>query len=195
MVSIVDNVDGTYIACDPRDHCRHGVYVGGCGWDFMCPVCEAGDPEPTVRELAVRVDRLARELWGMWDAVWGRLVDRIGEGEAGLVFGDMEEAFGTNRLAGELRRAVEHRDAVAAVADGPDDRGYLVRRHAAAIAEYLAQPDQELIDRYLAGNGYGTVEDWALDSDYERCGDGGWVDRDHQGDPVDIRDQLLNALV
>jgi len=27
----------------PGDTCRHGVYVGGVGIDWMCPVCEGGD--------------------------------------------------------------------------------------------------------------------------------------------------------
>ncbi len=26
----------------PGDTCQHGVYVGGCGPDFMCGLCEAG---------------------------------------------------------------------------------------------------------------------------------------------------------
>lgn len=24
----------------PGDICEHGVYVGGCGIDWMCPICE-----------------------------------------------------------------------------------------------------------------------------------------------------------
>ena len=27
----------------PGDTCEHGVYVGGCGEDRMCPACEGGD--------------------------------------------------------------------------------------------------------------------------------------------------------
>jgi hypothetical protein len=26
----------------PEGHCRHGVYVGGCGIDYMCGACEDG---------------------------------------------------------------------------------------------------------------------------------------------------------
>lgn len=29
----------------PGDTCEHGVYVGGCGVDWMCMECELGDPE------------------------------------------------------------------------------------------------------------------------------------------------------
>ena len=28
---------------NPHDHCRHGVYVGGCGPDYMCGACELGE--------------------------------------------------------------------------------------------------------------------------------------------------------
>lgn len=27
----------------PGDTCRHGVYVGGCGADYMCGACEFGE--------------------------------------------------------------------------------------------------------------------------------------------------------
>jgi hypothetical protein len=27
---------------NPHDHCEHGVYVGGCGPDYMCGPCEMG---------------------------------------------------------------------------------------------------------------------------------------------------------
>lgn len=29
----------------PGDVCKHGVYVGGCGYDYMCFQCEMGDDE------------------------------------------------------------------------------------------------------------------------------------------------------
>jgi hypothetical protein len=27
----------------PGDTCKHGVYVGGCGIDYMCPRCELSE--------------------------------------------------------------------------------------------------------------------------------------------------------
>lgn len=30
-------------ARDPDGYCKHGVYVGGCGIDWMCGRCEDGD--------------------------------------------------------------------------------------------------------------------------------------------------------
>lgn len=33
-------------------YCRHGVYVGGCGVDYLCGACEDGAPDWTPAELA-----------------------------------------------------------------------------------------------------------------------------------------------
>lgn len=30
-------------ARDPKGYCKHGVYVGGCGIDWMCMACEMGE--------------------------------------------------------------------------------------------------------------------------------------------------------
>ena len=30
-------------ARDPNGYCKHGIYVGGCGIDFMCGRCENGE--------------------------------------------------------------------------------------------------------------------------------------------------------
>jgi len=35
--------DHALIGCPPRDYCRHGVYVGGSGVDYMCGACENGE--------------------------------------------------------------------------------------------------------------------------------------------------------
>ena len=44
------------------DFCRHGVYVGGSGYDLMCHRCEMDDPDPTPRELYKELSKLRREL-------------------------------------------------------------------------------------------------------------------------------------
>lgn len=50
------------------DHCEHGVYVGGCGIDWMCEWCESGISAAEVtriyaarklREVRERADRAA----------------------------------------------------------------------------------------------------------------------------------------
>lgn len=33
---------GQFDRAEPYDYCVHGVYVGGCGIDFMCVRCESG---------------------------------------------------------------------------------------------------------------------------------------------------------
>lgn len=53
-----------------RDYCRHGVFVGGCGFDHMCHWCEMGEDPPTQAERDA--DKLRRaEQW------WSGLVDNL----------------------------------------------------------------------------------------------------------------------
>jgi hypothetical protein len=33
---------GQFERAEASDYCQHGVYVGGCGVDFMCGYCEMG---------------------------------------------------------------------------------------------------------------------------------------------------------
>jgi len=40
-----DATDHALTGC-VRDYCRHGVFVGGSGIDWMCFACEQGDDEP-----------------------------------------------------------------------------------------------------------------------------------------------------
>lgn len=142
-MTIVDNVDGTYIAHDPAEHCRHGVYTGGCGYDFMCHACEMGDPDPTPRELAATVQAIAEEIWTFWDQLTANTREMFaGTDEPDGLWADLEEAFDSNRMAGDLRRAVQHRDSVLRLANGPDDDDYLRRIHNEAMDRYNAQVHQ-----------------------------------------------------
>lgn len=136
-MTTVTNVDGTYVATNPHDHCRHGVYVGGCGYDFTCHACEMGDPDLTLRQAQTIVDSAAREMWAFWDAMMaataGDPLDLHDELEAIMDNGDLP-------VTRALARAVRQRDAIASVATGPDDDQYLVRAHRAEAAAW---------DRYL----------------------------------------------
>lgn len=38
-----DTLTGEEVDLDPRGYCKHGVYVGGCGADYMCGHCEMGE--------------------------------------------------------------------------------------------------------------------------------------------------------
>lgn len=127
-MTLVDNVDGDYLACSPYDHCRHGVYVGGCGYDYMCPACEMGDPDLTVRQAAAHVDALAREVWADWDRVMGSV---YAQGCSGEAFAELVEMFEDLPVCRRLASAVRDRDRIARIATGPDDDQYLVRAHRA----------------------------------------------------------------
>lgn len=157
-MTLVTNVDGDYIAYDPYDHCRHGVYVGGCGIDFMCHACEMGDPDPTPRDLITQVDRLARELWTWWDTMIDNLrrhasVANDAQVEFDRVLPDLADSVEQSRLAGDLRRAISHRDAVLAMANGLDDDAYLARQLWALRRQWDDQ-----VHRWARENGYVLVE-------------------------------------
>src|SRR6476661_9235203 len=46
-----DTLTGEEVDLDPRGYCKHGVYVGGCGADYMCGHCEMG--EDTLEMMSV----------------------------------------------------------------------------------------------------------------------------------------------
>ncbi len=35
-----------------HNYCKHGTYVGGCGWDHLCYWCELGEEPPSPAEVA-----------------------------------------------------------------------------------------------------------------------------------------------
>lgn len=124
----ITNFDGAYIADDPRDFCRHGRYVGGCGYDFMCGACEMGDPDLTLAEARRVADREIADFWDLFD----RLVANVGHVEAcGVIDRLGEPVFAT------LANAVELVRSIAEVAHGPWDDDYLGRLQDEAIAEWL----------------------------------------------------------
>lgn len=43
---------------EDHNYCRHGVYVGGCGYDHMCHWCEMGEDPPP--QSVVDAQRLAK---------------------------------------------------------------------------------------------------------------------------------------
>lgn len=46
------------------DYCRHGTFVGGCGYDHMCGWCETGEEPPTRAELDRRALKRAETAYG-----------------------------------------------------------------------------------------------------------------------------------
>lgn len=49
------------------------------------------------------------------------------------------------------------------------------------------------VTQYLIRNGYNTVEDWALDSDFTTDGKGNWFDEQGNG-PIDIEGYLAELV-
>lgn len=43
---------GEEVDLDPRGYCVHGVYVGGCGADYMCGHCEMGEDTLVYHDVA-----------------------------------------------------------------------------------------------------------------------------------------------
>lgn len=134
-MTIVTNIDGTYHANGAADHCKHGVYVGGCGYDFMCGACEDGWPDETLREAIRNVDRHARRTWDLWDKLVSN--DAIDTTDGAWV--SSFEAWFDDTHGTALAYAVDNRDRIAKLCDGLDDDNYLARIHRAAIeAERIA---------------------------------------------------------
>lgn len=123
------------------DYCKHGVFVGGCGIDWMCQACEMGDVEPTPTEAA---DRMV-ELFGRYINRRTELLMMIAETQA-MRAGQPEEIDGLKSLAGRIlsgeqvllgahnnlgnfHAAVRAWQEACEWAEGPDDNDWLARRH------------------------------------------------------------------
>ena len=44
------------------DYCKHGNYVGGCGIDWMCHLCEMGDEPPSVNEQKAHMRKIYQNM-------------------------------------------------------------------------------------------------------------------------------------
>lgn len=76
------DVDG-YVPSDMTtddNYCRHGTYVGGCGYDHLCFWCEMGEEPPTRHEIDTReieraqqsYDDYVRIISDVLEPLWGR---------------------------------------------------------------------------------------------------------------------------
>lgn len=127
MASLVKNVDGEYWADSPRDHCRHGVYVGGCGYDFMCHYCEMGDPDPTPNEFLADFTRAKDALVELWRVI-------VEEKGLGVTLFDSISEGGSE--AYELKRHWRNYELAMEWAENGDDDRWLYARHRAEIEGY-----------------------------------------------------------
>lgn len=60
------------------NYCKHGVYVGGCGIDYMCGYCESGYTDEEYSEY-IRNKRLRRMHMRTVEALTKRLTYRNGD--------------------------------------------------------------------------------------------------------------------
>jgi len=133
------------------DYCKHGVYVGGCGIDWMCHACEMGDVEPTPVEAEAHMfAAYERMLNGRTEMVQmiHEGIARVGaEGaDTTMLKTIMGEALGWKSLLtgfGERRSsfvsAVATWQQATEWAEGPDDNDWLARRHRVLCEEEEAR--------------------------------------------------------
>jgi len=121
------------------DYCKHGVYVGGCGIDWMCHACEMGDVEPTPNEAAARMV----ELFGRYISRRTELLMLIASTKADNASGDTanldslagrilngdQTLLGSHNNLANFHSAVSTWQEACEWAEGPDDNDWLARRH------------------------------------------------------------------
>lgn len=104
-------------------YCKHGVYVGGCGIDWMCQRCEDGIPDPTPRELRAELGRIVDDAEGLIATLAETTATRT------AIVNAIEHIFGRRFEATE--RALH---SVLAIAEHEDDDDYLRREHRRIMA-------------------------------------------------------------
>lgn len=141
-MSLVYNVDGWYRANDPADHCRHGVYVGGCGYDFMCMACELGDPDPTPNDLRASISQCQNKVYQRW-ILWLRVLEFCPP-EMIRDFGPkLPELLANTDEARALKGLLQGLDEALQWAENDEDDTWLSRRHDFEIRKYH-EPDAML---------------------------------------------------
>lgn len=103
--------------------CKHGVYVGGCGIDWMCQRCEDGTPDPTPRELRAELGRIVDDAEGLIAKLAETTATRTAIAEV------VEYIFWQSYERAERRLIV-----TLAIAEHEDDDDYLRREHRRIMA-------------------------------------------------------------
>ena len=128
------------------NYCPHGVYVGGCGIDWMCGECESGEDAPTLNET---LDYIA--------SIYSRTAKRaqraltIFDPTAVSIFlpylwsGAAKEIAAQQALANEIREWT---------AD-PDDSDWIFTRHKARVREFMEATSNDCEHGLDAANCFG----------------------------------------
>lgn len=111
----------------PYPYCVHGVYVGGCGVDYMCGACEMGDPNTTPREQRDYIR--SRYSRGMELAV---VLTRAAVKSEAYRFMIARVDTHLLNLASELRLELDKLKEIELWAEHEDDDEWIYRRHAEA---------------------------------------------------------------
>ena len=116
-------------------YCIHGVYVGGCGIDYMCGQCEMGDEAPTINELRPEITRIEGEIQRVYAAIGKAAVETPGVDWSGTwkILGVPLE-----RKLGELENQISE---IFTYTQDCDSREWIYDRHRAHIAEW--EKDEE----------------------------------------------------
>ena len=121
------------------DYCKHGVFVGGCGIDWMCQACEMGDVEPTPTEAAEhmvtaferyisRRGELLMLIASAKDANTSGDTAHLDSLSGRILNGDQTLLGAYDNLA-NFHGAVSTWQEACEWAEGPDDNDWLARRH------------------------------------------------------------------
>jgi hypothetical protein len=121
------------------DYCKHGVFVGGCGIDWMCHACEMGDVEPTPTEAAEhmvtaferyisRRGELLMLIASAKDATTSGDTAHL-DSLAGRILNGDQTLLGAYDNLTNFHGAVRNWQEACEWAEGPDDNDWLARRH------------------------------------------------------------------
>jgi len=141
------------------DHCKHGVYVGGCGIDWMCHACEMGDVEPTPTEAAASMvtafERYTNRRSELLMLIAATKADDISgdtahlDSLAGRILNGDQTLLGADNYA-NFRRAVNSWLEACEWAEGPDDNDWLARRHRILTEQEMAYREGWDINDHIA---------------------------------------------
>lgn len=128
-------------AYDPADHCKHGVYVGGCGYDYSCFACEMGDPDPTIGDLDNSISELENLRSNHRSKLWAGMSDVAALVEYSVMLTVANHAAEIDKLIkDDLDRQIKvlraQRDEIAKWADSEQDDDWMRKRHYAQIDAY-----------------------------------------------------------
>lgn len=126
-------------------YCKHGTYVGGCGYDYMCGACEMGDPDPTPRQLldlvVYEADKLARQR----AEIEASLATYTPE-DAAVARVALSSEFFVDYQTKPFHRALRHFENIFKLATHLDDDQWLNRLHARQEAEWRRMPAEDQFD-------------------------------------------------